>query len=308
MSNTLIFFIAWNDPKILLLIAILGIALLIYLFFIIAQLKKAIRNYDQEIKDHNARLEKSFQELEIYKQKAGESNRLVSTFLYNMSHELRTPLHAIMGFSGLIASNTAIGEEKIKFANIIDQNVDHLLELINDIFDISQTESGISVIEFSPLKVNDMINSLQTWLNLEKAKAGKEFLAVKISKANKDNDFEILTDGYKLKRSLSHLVQNAIKYTEEGFIEIGYSFSVKGTIDFFVKDDGIGFSKEKLSVLFSQFRQGDETPTRQYGGLGLGLSIAQKFATLLNGELTAESEPGKGSTFCISIPYIKSPG
>ena len=307
MPMNMILMDVWLANKFLLVLLIISLTLLIFLCLHIVTLRKELQKSEKENKDSAASLEKYKQELEIYMKKANESNRLVSTFLYNMSHELRTPLHAIIGFSGIIASNSAAEEEKIKFANIIDQNVDHLLELINDIFDISQTEAGIAVIENVPIKVNDLINSLQTWLNLEKAKAGKEYLAVRISKANKDNDFEILTDAYKLKRALSHLVHNAIKYTTEGFIEIGYTFSTKGTIDFYVKDDGIGFSKEKLSVLFSQFRQGDEAPTRQYGGLGLGLSIAQKFATLLNGEFTAESEPGKGSTFCISIPYIRKP-
>jgi signal transduction histidine kinase len=98
-------------------------------------------------------------------------------------------------------------------------------------------------------------------------------------------------------------VYNALKYSNEGFIEIGYTFSENSIIDFYVKDDGIGLSKEELAFIFSQFRQVDESPTRQYGGLGLGLTVAQKFATMLEGKLWAESEPGKGSTFYVSLPY-----
>lgn len=247
-------------------------------------------------------IERVKEELQLFRFKAGESDRLKSAFLCNMSHELRTPLHAIMGFAGLISNPSMPEEDKVTYANIINRNVDSLLEIINDIFDISQFESGNTGIDVEQVNVNDLLNSLQTWINLEKANVGKENIKVKVNKANKDVDFCIQTDGYKLRRALNHLVYNALKYSEEGFIEIGYSFSENNIIDFYVKDDGIGFSKDKLNLMFSQFRQVDETPVRQYGGLGLGLTVAQKFTTFLNGRLWAESEPGAGATFWISMP------
>jgi signal transduction histidine kinase len=194
-------------------------------------------------------------------------------------------------------------EDKITYANIINRNVDSLLEIISDIFDISQSESGVTGVELESVNVNDLMNSLQTWINLEKSNVGKEEIVVKVNKASKDNNFCIITDGYKLKRALNHLVYNALKYSDEGFIEIGYTFSENKLLDFYVKDDGIGFSNDKLELMFSQFRQVDETPVRQYGGLGLGLTLAQKFAAFLNGRLWAESEPGNGSTFHITLPY-----
>jgi signal transduction histidine kinase len=207
-----------------------------------------------------------------------------------------------MGFAGLIA-NPAMGEDdKITYANIINRNVDSLLEIISDIFDISQFESGATGVDIESVNVNDLLNSLQTWINLEKANVGKESIVVKVNKANKDSSFCIQTDAYKLKRALSHLAYNALKYSNDGYIELGYAFSVNNIIDFYVKDDGIGFSNDKLEIMFSQFRQVDETPTRQYGGLGLGLTVAQKFASILDGRLWAESEPGNGSTFWISLP------
>jgi len=251
-------------------------------------------------------LERVKEELHLIRLKAGESDRLKSAFLCNMSHELRTPLHAIMGFSGLIANPSMPEDDKVTYANIINRNVDSLLEIINDIFDISQFESGVTGVESEPVNVNDLLNSLQTWINLEKSNVGKEDIIVKVNKANKDMNFSIMTDAYKLKRAMSHLVYNALKYSNDGFVEIGYMFSENNIIDFYVKDDGIGFSNDKLEIIFSRFRQVDETPTRQYGGLGLGLTVAHKFATFLNGRLWAESEPGKGSMFCISIPYIKA--
>ncbi len=252
-------------------------------------------------------IERVKEELQLFRFKAGESDRLKSAFLCNMSHELRTPLHAIMGFAGLIANPSMPENDKVTYANIINRNVDSLLEIINDIFDISQFEAGVTGIEIESVNVNDLLNSLQTWINLEKANVGKENIIVRANKSNKDAGFCIMTDGYKLKRALNHLVYNALKYSEDGIVEIGYTFSGNNIIDFYVKDEGIGFSNDKLNLMFSQFRQVDETPVRQYGGLGLGLTVAQKFATFLNGRLWAESEPGAGATFWISMPLNLKP-
>jgi signal transduction histidine kinase len=269
----------------------------------VAKLQKALADCTEENDQIIDEIERVKEELHLIRLKAGESDRLKSAFLCNMSHELRTPLHAIMGFAGLIANPSMPEDDKITYANIINRNVDSLLEIISDIFDISQYESGVTVIDPEPVNVNELVNSLQTWINLEKSNAGKEEIVVRTNKASKDNNFCIHTDAYKLRRALNHLVYNALKYSEEGFIEIGYTFNENNIIDFYVKDDGIGFSNDKLEIMFSHFRQVDETPTRQYGGLGLGLTVAQKFTTFLNGRLWAESEPGKGSTFYISIPY-----
>lgn len=263
--------------------------------------EKACSNENEQLVDE---IERVKEELQVIRFKAGESDRLKSAFLCNMSHELRTPLHAIMGFAGLIANPSMPEDDKVTYANIINRNVDSLLEVISDIFDISQFESGITGIEIESINVNDLLNSLQTWVNLEKSNVGKENILVKVNRANKDAGFCIQTDGYKLKRALNHLVFNALKYSEEGCIEIGYTFSENNIIDFYVKDEGIGFSNDKLSQMFSQFRQVDESPVRQYGGLGLGLTVAQKFATFLNGRLWAESVPGAGATFWISMPLI----
>jgi signal transduction histidine kinase len=272
----------------------------------IAELQSNLKTCVEENEQLADEIERVKEELHLIRLKAGESDRLKAAFLCNMSHELRTPLHAIMGFAGLIANPSMPEDDKVTYANIINRNVDSLLEIISDIFDISQFESGVTGIENETVNVNDLLNSLQTWINLEKSNVGKEEIVVKVNKANKDSEFSILTDGYKLKRALSHLAYNALKYSTEGTIELGYTFSENKVIDFYVKDQGIGFSNDKLEFIFSQFRQVDETDTRQYGGLGLGLTVAQKFTTFLNGRLWAESEPGNGSTFWISIPLKAS--
>jgi signal transduction histidine kinase len=297
-----------NAAILFVFIVISALAVVLYISLLhskraVSTLGKNLKTCTEENEQLADEIERVKEELHLIRLKAGESDRLKSSFLMNMSHELRTPLHAIMGFAGLIANPSMPEEDKITYANIINRNVDSLLEIISDIFDISQSESGVTGVELESVNVNDLLNSLQTWINLEKSNVGKEDIVVKVNKTNKDNNFCILTDGYKLKRALNHLVYNALKYSNEGFIEIGYTFSENKLMDFYVKDDGIGFSNDKLDLMFSQFRQVDETPVRQYGGLGLGLTLAQKFVTFLNGKLWAESEPGKGSTFHISIPY-----
>jgi signal transduction histidine kinase len=297
-----------NVALIIAFISITALAVVIYVALLrskrkISAIQKTYETCTQENEQLADEIERVKEELHLIRLKAGESDRLKSSFLMNMSHELRTPLHAIMGFAGLIANPSMPEDDKITYANIINRNVDSLLEIISDIFDISQFEAGVTGVETEDVNVNDLLNSIQTWINLEKSNVGKEDIVVKVNKANKDSSFCIQTDGYKLKRALSHLASNALKYSDEGYIEIGYTFSENKVMDFYVKDDGIGFSNDKLDIMFSQFRQVDETPVRQYGGLGLGLTIAQKFSTFLNGRLWAESEPGKGSTFHVSLPY-----
>lgn len=296
------------------ILSILLLALTIALLGYFAVLKKANKKLElqnqrllSENDDLINELDRIRNELHVSLEKAGESDRLKSAFLCNMSHEIRTPLHAIMGFCGLIANSSISENEKVKYANVINRNVDSMLELVNDIFDIAQVEAGITHVEDEPVKVNDLLGAVQTWLNLEKDNAGKEFLQVRVVRGNKDNNFFLYSDGYKLRRTLNNLAGNALKYSSEGVIEIGYRFGENSMVEFFVKDEGIGFSKDKLDIIFQRFRQLDESQTRQYGGLGLGLTVAQRFIELLGGNMWADSEPGKGSTFWFAIPYRTSP-
>lgn len=261
-----------------------------------------------ELLQKNLEIEFAREELERTKEKVEESDRLKSSFLCNMSHEIRTPLNAIMGFCNLVADPGVEATEKAQFIGIINQNIDALLELINDIFDIAQVESGSMDIEEQVCNINDLLSSIQTYFNFEKGSVGKDNLQVKLNRANKDSEFSILTDKYKLRRTISNLVENALKYTEEGSIEIGYVYANNGMIEFFVKDEGIGFEQDKADVIFKSFRQVDDSSTRKYGGLGLGLTVAQKFTELMGGELWAQSEPGKGSIFYFTIPYKKANG
>jgi signal transduction histidine kinase len=288
-----------------LLICLVLLIMIAILFFRQNQQKNRIIS---ELLQKNIEIEFAKEELEITKEKVEESDRLKSSFLCNMSHEIRTPLNAIMGFCNLVADPGVAPAEKAQFISIINQNIDALLELINDIFDIAQIEAGSMDLEEQACNINDLLSSIQTYFNFEKGAVGKDNLHVKLNKANKDNEFSILTDKYKLRRTISNLVENALKYTEEGSIEIGYFYASDGMIEFFVKDEGIGFEKDKADLIFQSFRQVDDSSTRKYGGLGLGLTVAQKFTELMGGNLWAESEPGKGSVFYFTIPYKKANG
>lgn len=279
------------------------IILLLFVFIIKQRRKKKL--ILSELLQKNIENEFVREELKRTKEKVEESDRLKSSFLSNMSHEIRTPLNAIMGFCSLMADPGIDANEKAQFSNIINQNIDALLDLINDIFDMAQVEAGSMNMEEQACNINDMLSSIQTHFNFEKGSVGKDNLQVKLIRANKDKEFSILTDKYKLHRTISNLVENALKYTEEGSIEIGYIYTINGMIEFFVKDEGIGFEKDKADVIFKSFRQVDDSSTRKYGGLGLGLTVAQKFTELMGGELWAESEPGKGSIFYFTIPYKK---
>ena len=147
----------------------------------VSDLKQTYKTCVEENEQLADEIERVKEELHLIRLKAGESDRLKSAFLMNMSHELRTPLHAIMGFAGLIANPSMPEEDKITYANIINRNVDSLLEIINDIFDISQFEAGVTGVETESVNVNDLLNSLQTWVNLEKSNVGKEEIVVKVN-------------------------------------------------------------------------------------------------------------------------------
>jgi signal transduction histidine kinase len=284
----------------------LTLLILLTILFILQNKQK--NRIISELLQKNIEIEFAKEELERTKEKVEESDRLKSSFLCNMSHEIRTPLNAIMGFCNLVADPGVEPAEKAQFISIINQNIDALLELINDIFDIAQIEAGSMDLDEQACNINDLLSSIQTYFNFEKGVVGKDNLHVKLHKSNKDSEFSILTDKYKLRRTISNLVENALKYTEEGSIEIGYFYASNGMIEFFVKDEGIGFEKDKADLIFQSFRQVDDSSTRKFGGLGLGLTVAQKFTELMGGNLWAESEPGKGSVFYFTIPYKKANG
>jgi PAS domain S-box-containing protein len=239
------------------------------------------------------------------KEKAEESDKLKSAFLSNMSHEIRTPMNAILGFSSLLSDPALSDDERTEFIQIIKERGNDLMRIIDDIIDVAKIESGQIKIEIKECKVNLLMSNLTVTLNEVKRKTNKTKVVLNCLPGSNDPEFSILTDSNRLRQIMTNLIENGLKFTDQGYVEFGYKFKNIGSspyIEFFVRDSGIGISREMHDVIFERFRQVDDTATRRYGGTGLGLTISKNLAQLLGGQITMESERGKGTSFYILFP------
>jgi len=241
------------------------------------------------------------QELRSAKEKAEESDRLKSAFLANMSHEIRTPLNAIVGFSRLLARKNYDQDKRKIFIDDIQSNSNQLLTIINDILDISKIESGQFILNPTPVCINKILQEVYDTMQLQIK--DKDVLLF-CEKPLPDTDVTITVDEVRLKQILTNLLNNAIKFTEHGYIHFGYKSIDAKYLLFFVRDTGIGIAPEKHAIIFEHFRQEDDTTTRRYGGTGLGLSISKKLIELMGGTIWVESEKNKGAQFFINVPII----
>jgi len=263
-------------------------------------------NLELIVKKRTQELEKTNLELQIAKNKAEESDRLKTAFLSNMSHEIRTPMNAIIGFSHLLKDPNMTKENLNNYIDIITDRGNQLLNIINDIIDISKIESGKINIHKSACNVNKLFDELYTMFYDTKELVNKSHIELRSVKPDVYEDIIINTDTTRLKQILSNLIDNAIKFTQAGFVEMGYSIlEMNGSkkIQFYVKDSGIGISPDNKNLIFNRFRQIDESHTRLFGGTGIGLSISQNLAELLGGDLIVDSKKGEGSTFYLTLPY-----
>lgn len=250
-------------------------------------------------------LERKMAEEKVIKalEKATESDTLKTAFLANMSHEIRTPMNAIIGFSGLLSDPDITQEERVQFINHINNNGNSLLTLINEILDIAKLEAGKIKINKSRCFVNQILKELKDYCENEKKVKGKPTIEIIMNNPIADDHFTITTDTIRFRQIMSNLIGNALKYTEKGSIEFGFSIEKENEIRFFVKDTGIGIPKSMQQHIFDRFRQVDESHTRGFGGTGLGLTISKNLVNLLGGEIGLESQPGTGSTFYFTLPY-----
>jgi len=246
---------------------------------------------------------KKHTEIELIKAKehAEESDRLKSAFLATMSHELRTPLNAIIGFSGIISQGMDSSEQE-EYIRIINKSGKNLLNIIEDLFNISMIEAGDIRVEMEHFSFEKFRNQLNEVLYSEIKSMDKPNLAIHYNPDPSHQDLYLFTDQNKLFQIFSNILKNAVKFTQQGSIEYGYNIGNGKEITFFVKDTGIGIAPELQKIIFNKFRQADETFTRKFGGTGLGLSISKRLTELLNGTIWVESEPGKGSVFNFMIP------
>lgn len=241
--------------------------------------------------------------MEEAKIKAEESDRLKTAFLANISHEIRTPMNAIIGFSKMIGSPEFDDEEKNKFVEIIITNGKLLLTLINDMISLSKIESNTLVVKQAPCRVNDMMVGLYKEFGYDLE--DKKDIRLKLSCENSNPKFTVTTDPVLLQAVLQKLIDNGIKFTEDGEVEFGYKVHKSNQLTFFVKDTGIGIAESDMERIFERFHQLDNRTIRAYEGTGLGLSIAQHYVRLIGGDLQVNSKLGKGSTFSFTIPYTK---
>lgn len=241
-------------------------------------------------------------ELKKAKEKAEESDRLKSNFLANMSHEVRTPLNAVIGFSELLRDEALTLNQRNEYIDIVTANSRNLLELINDIIDISKIEAGQLKITESESNINKLLNQLYRWVDKERIEKGKNEVQIKLSISLPEEKAFLLTDEVRVRQVLVNLLTNALKFTSKGQVEFGYVIQQED-IHFFVKDTGIGIDKTSLQSIFERFKQAEEGAARKYGGTGLGLAISKAITELMGGTIWVDSQPGIGSSFYFTIPY-----
>jgi len=233
------------------------------------------------------------------KEKAEESDRLKTAFLTNMSHEIRTPMNGILGFAGLLKEPKLSDEEQENFINIIEKSGQRMLETINDLIDISKIESKLVNITCSVFNINAQIDYLYVFFKPEAERKGLQFTHFKTFSNEKAT---LYSDKEKFNAIFMNLIKNAIKYTNEGSIEFGYRL-INDSVQFYVKDTGIGIAKNRQVAIFDRFVQADLSNSRPYEGSGLGLSIAKAYVEMLGGKIWIESEEGKGSQFFFTVAF-----
>lgn len=265
---------------------------------LVSSIKRALREAEEQRSLARAQdeLKRQNQELLLAKEKAEESDRLKSIFLSNMSHEVRTPMNGILGFSELLIRTDDPQRQK-KYFHTIRESCDQLVHIINSIMDISMIEANQIRVNKGVVDLENVFSYLHSIHSEDFKKKSVELRPQKISKELP----QLITDENKLIQILTNLISNGMKFTKEGFVEFGVEEGDNGLL-FYVKDTGIGISKEKQTLIFERFRQAEEGSTRNFGGAGLGLAISKSFVESLGGEIWIDSVPGQGATFYFELP------
>jgi len=257
---------------------------------------------ERELRQHRDHLEDLVKirtdQLARATERAEESDRLKSAFLATMSHELRTPLNSIIGFAGILNQGLAgpLNDEQKKQLGMVQNSAHHLLELINDVLDISKIEAGQLEIARNPF---DLRGSLDKVVNLVSPMAERKGLPIYLHMTDTIDKFT--GDQRRVEQILINLLNNAIKFTEMGEIKVSCSLRDSKVI-LSVSDTGIGIKPEDIETIFEPFRQIDTGLSRKYEGTGLGLSITRKLVNMMGGEIHVKSKEGVGSTFSVILP------
>lgn len=262
-----------------------------------------LKSIEEELRLSHEELKQRIIEANQAKEEAQKSDRLKSAFLANMSHEIRTPMNGILGFTELLKDPDLTGKKQMEYISIIQKGGNRMLNIINDIIDISKIESGLMILTIDETNIYDIAESVFHFFKPEvEAKGLKLFLRESLS----SEQSRIFTDKEKVYAILSNLIKNAIKYTGQGTIEFGYR-NIGDYFEFFVKDTGIGIPFEKHNLMFERFIRDEIADKMAKQGAGLGLAIAKAYVEMLGGKIWIESEQGKGSTFYFTVSFLAKP-
>ena len=248
-------------------------------------------------------LSKHLQKLRKAEEKALESDRLKSVFLANVSHEIRTPMNGVMGFAELLKDESLSREQQLEYISVIEKSGERMLDLINDIVNISMIDTGQIKLHLSNVETAELLTSLTA---LFEPAAREKGVSLKFSQCSENEAVSnLLLDREKVICVLSILLKNALKYTTKGSIEVSCRKEAD-IVRFTVKDTGIGIPENQLEAIFKKFVQVNMSYTKTYDGAGLGLAIARSFVEIMGGKIWAESYQGSGSIFNFTIPYKTS--
>jgi signal transduction histidine kinase len=265
--------------------------------------KKEIENQKNELDQHRSNLEQLVKDrttdLLTALKKAEESDRLKSAFLANMSHEIRTPMNAIVGFSTLLTDPNMTSTDKEAFTSLIKKSSDALLALINDILDMSQLQAHQLFILKQPVNLIEIMRELFASFKLQAQPKGIELI---LDGGSSGENLFCLTDPLRFKQVMSNLISNALKFTEKGFVKFGAAIHNQSFVTFYVKDTGIGISKEVGNSIFERFLKIESSKTKLYEGVGLGLAISNSIVKAMGGNIWYESDLGQGTTFYFTLP------
>ncbi|MGM0369505.1 MAG: PAS domain S-box protein [Bacillota bacterium] len=269
----------------------------------IKEKNRILEERNKELERSNRQLKKTSQQLKREKKRAEQSNKAKSEFLANMSHEIRTPLNSVVGFSQIL-ENRIDDPANQDYLNSIKTASHSLLNLINDILDMSKIEAGVLDVEWSYFNLTDLLEEMEIIFNKKIADKGLELIVEATTPA-----LEVKLDETKLRHILINLIGNAIKFTKEGYVKIIVNTRKnsyeKLDLEIIVADTGIGIAKREREKIFDSFSQQDAQSTREYSGTGLGLAITKKLTGLMEGQIDLESERGTGSKFKVSFKNLE---
>ncbi|PLX10049.1 MAG: hypothetical protein C0594_05410, partial [Marinilabiliales bacterium] len=259
----------------------------------------------KKVKQKTYELEKANKELHASKQKAEESDKLKEEFINNMSHEIRTPMNGILGFCDFLSDPETSDSQRKEYIQIIKNSGTQLMRIIDDIIEISVLGTKQMEAVNKPVCLNQLLNDL---FSIFSKPCTDNNTPLRLKKELTDDESYINSDNSKLFKILSNLIENAIKFTTEGYIELGYSINKSSKphlLELYVQDTGIGIHPDKQASIFERFSQEEKELSRKVGGLGLGLAIAKENTILLGGNIGVQSGKGEGAKFTVSIPYEK---